>query len=260
MRKEGRKERRFPPPTGNTNFTGRAKGASPPASVGEAGRAHQSKCGSARPPVWHPGSSRLQVSPSKVWSLVAASTSPGDLREAHVPGPQPRPDALGGGARRWASDRAPQQDTMRLRGEPTAPGHSLTSNSDAGNPWGPGCPPEGAGARSPFPKALVGLLPSPLPWPHLRVSISGAHLCFSWDPQTGPRALPQRRHRRCGARGLLPAPCGWTFRVPGQTMGPHITGEVAGTGTWTMGLCFSPRLPAAALSPGAAREAEPSKA
>ena len=149
---------------------------------------------------------------------------------------------------------------MRLRGEPTAPGHSLTSNSDAGNPWGPGCPPEGAGTRRPFPKALVGLLPSPLPWPHLRVSISGAHLCFSWDPQTGPRALPQRRHRRCGARGLLPAPCGWTFRVPGQTMGPHITGEVAGTGTWTMGLCFSPRLPAAALSPGAAREAEPSKA
>ena len=44
------------------------KGASPPASAGEAGRAHQSKCGSARPPVWHPGSSRLQVSPSKVWS------------------------------------------------------------------------------------------------------------------------------------------------------------------------------------------------
>ena len=43
-------------------------------------------------------------------------------------------------------------------------------------------------------------------------------------------------------------------------MGPHITGEVAGTGAWTMGLCFSPRLPAAALSPGAAREAEPSKA
>lgn len=68
VRKEGRKERRFPPPTGNMNFTGPAKGASQPASAGEAGRAHQSKCGSARPPVWHPGSSRLQVSPSKVWS------------------------------------------------------------------------------------------------------------------------------------------------------------------------------------------------
>ena len=57
----------------------------------------------------------------------AASTSPGDLREAHVPGPQPRSDALWGRVRRWASKRAPQRDAIRLRGEPTTPCHSLVT-------------------------------------------------------------------------------------------------------------------------------------
>ena len=35
VRKEGRKERRFPPPTCHANFAGPAKGASPPASAGK---------------------------------------------------------------------------------------------------------------------------------------------------------------------------------------------------------------------------------
>lgn len=86
--------------------------------------------------------------------------------------------------------------------------------------------------------------------PHLRVSISGARLCFSWDPQAGLRALPQRRHTRRGAGGLLPAPRGWTFRVPGQTMGPHMADEVAGTGARTMGLCFSPTPSCSRSQPG----------
>lgn len=123
VRREGRKERRFPPPRCHTNFSGPAKGASPPASSGEAGRAHQSKHGSARP--WCgtrvPHTSSLVL--LKCDPGAAASISPGNLQEPHVPGP-PQTRRSRGWSQETGLRASPPQDAVRLRGEPTTAGHS----------------------------------------------------------------------------------------------------------------------------------------
>lgn len=72
-----------------------------------------------------------------------------------MPGHPPRPDTLGGGARRRASERAPH-GTPSGSGESPPLQATLTSNSDTGDPWGRGCAPEGPCARHP-PKTLICL-------------------------------------------------------------------------------------------------------
>lgn len=121
-----------------------------------------------------------------------------------MPGPQPRPDALGGGARRWASDRAPQGDTIRLRGEPSAPGHSLTSNNDAGNPWGQDALLRVQVQGAPFPKALVSLSSIPTPVaPSAGQHLRGASL-LQLGPPDWARSPPTAEAQAMWSKGPAP--------------------------------------------------------
>lgn len=124
VRKEGRKERRFPPPTCHTNFAGPAKGASPPASAGEAGTAHQSKRGSARPwcgtRVPHTSSLALpKCGPRSSGKHI--TREPARTSRAWAP-PQTRHSR--GRSQEMGLRASPPRDAIRLRGEPTTAGHS----------------------------------------------------------------------------------------------------------------------------------------
>lgn len=200
----------------------------------------------------------------------AASISPGNLREPHVPGHPPRPDALGDGAKRQASEQAPH-------GTPSGSGESpplqvtLTSNSDAGDPWGPGYGPEGPCARHP-PKTLISFssIPRcPRAW-HFGRANPVTPICVSESQgrvfaSAGTLRLGSEPSHSGGTGDVEPEACSghpaaghsgfldrqwvltWRTRWPAR-----------GRGQWA---CVSPpRLPAAALSPGAARAAELSKA
>ena len=157
-------------------------------------------------------------------------------------------------------------------GRHQAQGRAYHSMPLSGDPWGPGCTPEGPGARHPLPQGFGQ------PFFHPQVSQglalrrrhSRGPICVSASQRRvfasagTPRLDPEPSHSGgtgdvdTGACSRHPMAGHSEFLDRQWVLTSQARWPARGRGQWA---CVSLlHLPAAALSPGAAREAEPSKA
>ena len=172
--------------------------------------------------LWHPGPSHLQFSPSKVRSRSSGK---------HVTWEPART------ARAWAPPDQTLSGAEPGDGPPSAPPagrHQAQGRAHHCRPLSLPTVTQGTpGAQDALPRVHVqGTPPSfDQPFfhpqvsqglalrkghscdPHLRVSISGARLCFSWDLQAGLRALPAEAQETWNQR---PAPGTPRLDIPGS--------------------------------------------